>query len=125
MMLDTDVLILLEKNDPLARAWYVSLHSPPFAAGFAAMELLAGCENSTDRKRIERMLQDFQLLWPDEATLEQAAKDYGALRLSSGVGVIDMLIASTAISQGHEIVTFNFKHFRAIPGVTIRQPFPR
>ena len=125
MILDADVLILLDKNNPEARAWYASLPEPPFAAGFAAMELLAGCENSTDRRRIERMLQDFDLLWPDEAALGRAAKDYGALRLSHGIGVLDMLIAVTAIGHSQDLATFNIRHFRAVPGLTVIQPYAR
>lgn len=125
MILDADILILLDKNDVDARAWYSSLPEPPGAAGYAAMELLAGCENSTDRRRIERMLQDFDLLWPDEATMIQAAKDYGALRLSHGIGVLDMLIAVTAIFHGQDLVTFNLRHFRAVPGLTVFAPYTR
>lgn len=124
-MLDTDVLILLEKNNPEARAWYASLPVPPYAAGFAALELLAGCENSTDRRRIERILEDFVLLWPNEATLEQTVKDYGALRLAHGIGVLDMVIAATAIQHGQELVTFNLKHYRSIPGLVTIQPYTR
>jgi predicted nucleic acid-binding protein len=124
-MLDADVLILLDKNNTAARAWYGSLPEPPYAAGFAAMELLAGCENKMDQRRIERLLQDFELLWPDEVALRQAAKDYGALRLSHGIGVLDMAIAVTAISHGQELVTFNIRHFRAVPGLIVVEPYAR
>jgi predicted nucleic acid-binding protein len=125
VILDTDVLILLDKNDPAARAWFASLSAPPCIAGFAAMELLAGCENSTDRRRIERTLQDFEVLWPDEATLQQAARDYGALRLSHGIGVLDMAIAVTAVRHNHELATFNARHFRGVPNLITLQPYQR
>jgi len=77
MILDTDILILLEKENAAALAWYTALTETPYIAGFAALELLNGCENATDRRRIEAFLKDFTLLWPDETTLDQAAKIMG------------------------------------------------
>jgi predicted nucleic acid-binding protein len=123
MILDTDILVLLEKENPAALLGFTSLTEPPYAAGFAALELLNGSENSADRRRIETFLADFSLLWSGEAALDQAALDYGTLRLAHGIGVLDMVIAVTAISHGQELVTFNVKHFRAVPGLVTVQPY--
>ena len=49
--------------------------------------------------------------------------DYGALRLAHGIGVLDMVIAVTAISHGQVLATFNVKHFRAVPGLVAVQPY--
>ena len=125
MILDTDVLILLEKENPAALAWYTALTETPYVAGFAALELLNGCENAADRRRIEAFLKDFTMLWPDETTLDQAAQDYGALRLSHGIGVLDMVIAVTALVFGEELATFNVRHFRAVPSLLTVQPYVR
>ena len=125
MILDTDVLILLEKEDPAALAWYASLVDMPYAAGFAALELLNGCENASDRRRIEAFLKDFTLLWPDEVALNRAVQNYGALRLAHSIGVLDMVIAATAISQDQDLVTFNIRHFRAVPGLVTVKPYER
>jgi hypothetical protein len=125
MILDTDVLILLEKENPPALAWYSALSETPYVAGFAALELLNGCENAADLRRIEGFLTDFTLLWPDEAALDRAAQDYGALRLSHGIGVFDMVIAVTALGHDEDLVTFNTRHFRAVPGLVTVQPYTR
>lgn len=125
MILDTDVLILLEKENPAAIGWYSGLVETPFVAGFAALELLNGSENAADLRRIELFLKDFMLLWPDEAALDRAALEYGALRLSHGIGVLDMLIAVSAISHAEDLVTFNVRHFRAVPGLVTFQPYQR
>ena len=89
------------------------------------MEFLAGCENSQDRIRIEKLLKDFELLWPDARALEKAVQDFGAFRLKYGIGVLDMLIAITAINHNQVLVTFNERHFKAVPGLTILVPFHR
>jgi hypothetical protein len=62
MILDTDVLVLLEKENPAALLGFTSLTEPPYAADFAALELLNGSENSADRRRIETFLADFSLM---------------------------------------------------------------
>jgi predicted nucleic acid-binding protein len=125
MILDSDVLILLEKEDPFALSWFAGLNEAPGAAGFAALELLNGCENAADRRRIEAFLSSFTLLWPDEKALDRAAREYGALRLAHGIGVLDMVIAVTSISHGEDLATFNVRHFRGIPDIVTIQPYKR
>ena len=89
------------------------------------MEFLAGCRNAQDRIRIESLLKDFELLWPDARALDQAVQDYGTMRLKYGIGVLDMLIAITAMNNKQVLVTFNERHFRSVPGLTILIPFQR
>ena len=89
------------------------------------MEFLAGCRNAQDRIRIESLLKDFELLWPDARALDQAVQDYGTMKLKYGIGVLDMLIAITALCHNQVLVTFNERHFRAVPGLTILIPFQR
>jgi predicted nucleic acid-binding protein len=125
MVLDKDVLIALEKQDVRAQAWFGTLLQAPFVAGYAALELLQDCENNADRKRIERALQPFDLLWPDDVSRNKAVQDFGALRLQFGLGAIDMLIAITALQHGETLVTFNTRHFRGVPSLSTLQPYVR
>ena len=125
MLLDTDVLIALEKADAQAQMWFDGLPETPFVAGYAALELLAGCENAADKRRIERMLRPFVLLWPDDAAREKAVQDFGALRLRYNLSVLDMLIAVTALHHSQELATFNRRHFVGVPGLTTVQPYAR
>ena len=124
-MLDTDILILLEKGNLHAEAWLLSLSEMPSVSGFAAMEFLAGSANKIDKIRIERFIEDFQIIWPDARALDQAVQDDGTLRLRYGIGVLDVLVAITAINHNQALVTFNERHFRAVPGLTVLVPFQR
>jgi len=45
--------------------------------------------------------------------------------LSHSLGLIDALIAATAISAGASLCTYNLKHFRAVPGLVTVQPYPK
>jgi predicted nucleic acid-binding protein len=125
MVLDTDVLIALEKSDAQAYTWFNTLPESPYVAGFAALELLAGCENAADKRRIERMLRPFVFLWPGEPALEQSVQDFGAIRLRHGPSVLDMLIAVTALDHAQELATFNRRHFAGVPGLITVQPYAR
>ena len=125
MILDTDVLVDLARKHPAAMAWIASLTVPPRVSGIAAMELLFGSLNKTELREVRRLLVLFVRIWPSEAAMDKAADEYPELKLSSGLGPLDALIAVTAISLGEEVVTFNSKHFNSVPGLVTVQPYIR
>lgn len=125
MLLDTDALIDIERLFPAADAWLSTLPALPFVSGFAAIELLNGCHSRADHRRVERFLHPFPVLWPTEADMNFALKNLTPLRLSNGLGMIDALIAATALGRNLPLVTFNIRHFRAVPGLITVQPYVR
>jgi hypothetical protein len=54
MLLDTDVLVDLERRHPGADAWFGNLAIIPGVPGFAAMEILNGCQSKADWRSVER-----------------------------------------------------------------------
>ena len=56
MILDTDVLIDLERKHPAALAWFAALPGTPSVAGFAAMEMISGCQNGIELSRTLKLL---------------------------------------------------------------------
>jgi len=123
MLLDTDVLIDLESKHVATRAWIATLPAVPAISGFAAMELLNGCQNNADRRKVEKFLMPFPVLWPSVSAMSHALATFTPLRLAHGLGMIDALIAATAIEHGHVLATFNVRHFRAVPGLMTIQPY--
>ena len=123
--MDTDVLIDLERKHPPADAWFAALPHLPAIPGFAAMELLNGSRSQSDRLLIETFLRPFSIVWPTEADMDRALRKYTPLRLSDGLGLIDALIAATAVGRGEALLTFKVKHYRAVPGLAIHQPYIR
>ena len=45
--------------------------------------------------------------------------------LSDGLGLIDALIAGTALGRCATLYTFNNKHFRVVSGLDMQQPYGR
>ncbi len=54
-----------------------------------------------------------------------AALAHANLRLSSGLGLLDAITAAIAVDLGMTIGTFNARHFAAVPGLSVQQPYLR
>ena len=97
------------------------------------MELLMGCRNRSELDRTRRFLGSFNIHWPNSSEFALGYELLLSLRLSSGLGIPDCLIASMAqefkahlaLSRGSRLYTFNLKHFQAVPGLDAQQPYPR
>jgi predicted nucleic acid-binding protein len=122
-LLDTDVLIDLTQERPAAVAWMEILPDIPAVAGFAAMELIAGCLNGRELKQLQRFLRAFPLLWPVETDMQRALAEYLPLRLAHGIGLLDTVIAATATGVDLTLVTLNMRHFQRIPGLKLLRPY--
>ncbi len=124
-LLDTDVCIDLLRKHPPALAWFAGLTERPGIPGFVAIELIIGCRDKAELRRVRRFLKDFALAWPTEADMLRALTEYAPLHLAYGVGGIDAVIAATASGGNHLLATFNVKHFGILPDVTTEQPYTR
>jgi len=100
-----------------------TLPAMPNAAGFAAMELIAGYLNGRELKQLQPFPRAFPFPWPSEADLQRALNEYLPLRLAHGIGLLDTVIAATATGAGLTLVTLNVRHFRHIPGLTILRAY--
>jgi hypothetical protein len=87
------------------------------------MELLAGCRNKHEQRRLEQLIKDFSLLptTPEDSLLAcQFLADY---HLSHGIGILDCLIGASAIGRKIPVVTKNRKHFSILPGLEVITPY--
>ncbi len=125
-LLDTDVMIDLQRGFPPAVAWYASVPDGKLALpGHVLMELYQDAQNSRQTIIVDRLTTPFPLVWPTDTEALQAVRNFRLLHLSQGVGLIDTLIAATALSLNAPLCTFNRKHFRHIPRLVIEQPYTR
>jgi predicted nucleic acid-binding protein len=125
LLLDTDVLVDVQRGHPPAVAWFTGLAEMPSIAGFVVMELIQNSRNPGEVRQARRLVAPMPLLWPSEADCARALADYSTLHLSHGLGLLDALIAATAIGHGGTLCTFNVKHYRTVPGLTFTQPYTR
>jgi tRNA(fMet)-specific endonuclease VapC len=124
ILLDTDIMVDILRGYEPAKEWLKSAQEIG-VPGLVAMELLQGCQNAREQKQLERSLSAYQLFWPDEDDCNRALASFSSHHLSDNIGLLDALIAETAIGVNAELATFNVKHYRVLKGLRSVQPYEK
>lgn len=115
-LVDTDIMIDIQRGHEPAIAWFTSLPELPGIPGFVVMELIQDSRNKQQVRQVLQLISPLQIVWPTEADCTRALSDFTAYHLSNNVGFIDALIAACAIGYNATLCTFNVKHYRVISG---------
>lgn len=124
ILLDTDVMVDILRGYEPAKKWLKTAQEIGIP-GLVAMELIQGCQNAREQKQLERSLSAYPLFWPDEDDCNRALAKFSSHHLGDNIGLLDSLIAETAIGVHAELATFNVKHYRVLKGLKIVQPYER
>ena len=124
-LVDTDVMIDIQRGYEPAIAWFASLPELPSISGFVVMELIQDAQNQQQVRRVLQLVKPLPIVWPTEADCTRALSDFTTYHLSHKVGLIDALIAASAVGHNATLCTFNVKHYRVIPGLSMEQPYSR
>jgi predicted nucleic acid-binding protein len=124
-LLDTDVLIDIQRSLAPALAWFTALGEMPSVPGFAVMELIQDAKNLKQVREALKLVAPLPVVWPSEADCNRALADFTAFHVSQGLGLLDSLIAACACGRSATLCTFNVKHYRVIPGLVLMQPYQR
>ncbi len=92
-------------------------------AAISAGELYAG--ESLDARgeaMLEALMSAFAVIPADQAVCIEAGRLVRQFRRSHGMGMIDAIIAATALSVDCPLLTLNARHFHFIPGVLVINP---
>jgi predicted nucleic acid-binding protein len=123
-LLDTDIIVDIQRGFAPAVAWFAGADTERLALpGLALLELV---QHASDRKNAEaskKIVQDLPVLWPDIAHCAWMLEVFDDLHLGYGMGIIDMIIAATALTHNATLLTHNIKHYRQVPGLVIDQPY--
>ena len=125
ILLDSDVVIDIRRKHPPASKWFQSLAEYPALPGYVVFELLNGCENLQRSRELEEFVRPFSTVWLSSSGSAEALLRYPRLHLVHGLGILDALIAQTAIEAGATLATFNTKHFVAVEGLVVVEPYER
>ena len=125
LVLDTDVLIDVQRGHAAAMAWFASLAEVPSVPGLVVMELIQGAGDARRVRDVLRLTAPLPIVWPAAADCQRALADFTALRLSHGLGLLDALVAACAVGLSAELCTFNQKHYRMVPGLATVRPYAR
>lgn len=128
-LLDSDVMIDILRQHPPAIAWLrqiaITTNEELRLPGFVIIELMAGCQNKQEMRQTLKLVRQFTTYWPSPAECNMALMYFEKGYLSHNLGPFDALIGACAVGLGVPLCTFNVKHFRSIPGLTIEQPYKK
>jgi hypothetical protein len=121
MIFDTDILIWVEKDHPLAHRW-VNQARDRFVSVLTYLELLQAAKDRAQQTRAQRYLADlqFQVLPVTENISHRAMTYMSEYGLSNGLEAGDCLIAATAVEHRFPLATGNAKHFKAIKDLELK-----
>lgn len=125
LLLDTDVLIDVQRGHVGALQWFSGLSDIPSVPGFVVMELVQGADNAKQVREALRLTAPLPVVWPSPADCQRALSDFTAYHLSNKLGLLDALIAACAIGLSAELCTFNARHYRVVPGLVTIQPYAK
>jgi|ERR687892_782269 predicted nucleic acid-binding protein len=125
LLLDTDVLIDVQRGFPPALDWLASLAEIPSVPGLVVMELIQDANNTQQVREALKLVAPLPVVWPTRADCDRALSDFTAYHLSHKLGLLDSLIAACAIGLSADLCTFNLKHYKIVPGLTTKQPYKR
>jgi predicted nucleic acid-binding protein len=124
-LLDTDILIDVQRRYQPAVEWLATLNELPGVPGFVVMELYQDAPDTRRIREVDELIAPLAVVWPNERDCQRALSDFRALHLSHGVGLLDALIGATAIGLNATLVTFNLRHFRPLMGLITEQPYSK
>jgi len=124
-LLDTDILIDIQRGHSPAVSWFRGLAELPYVPGFVIMELIQDAQNSQQVQNVLRLVAPLPIVWPTETDCNRALSDFTSFHLSHNLGLLDALIAACAIGLSATLCTFNKKHYQVIPELVIVQPYDR
>jgi predicted nucleic acid-binding protein len=124
-LLDTDVLIDIQRGYTPAIDWFYSLSDIPSIPGFVVMELIQDSQNMQQVRKSLQLVAPLPVVWATEADCARALSDFTTYHLSNSLGLLDALIAACAVGRGLTLCTFNVKHYRVVPNLVMAQPYVR
>jgi predicted nucleic acid-binding protein len=122
-LLDTDILIDIQRGHTPALTWFETLTDLPSVPGLMVMELIQSALNTQQVRKALKLVAPLTVVWPTEADCERALAHFTAYHLSDGLGLIDSLIAACAVGLPAALCTFNVKHYKVVPDLALAQPY--
>lgn len=124
-LLDADMMTDIIRGYRPALIWFGSTDQEMALPGPVIFELMRGCQNAREMQLLRRLLLPLPIYWPTPIDCNRALDTYARGSLSDGLGILDALIGECAVGLGVPLCTFNVRHFRAVAGSTIEQPYER
>lgn len=119
IVVDTDVLIDFFRGYPDAKNFVSQYFTDIHISAVTITELYSGVRSKKEERYMEDLLESIEILEVNQ----KIARDAGLLRKkfskSHGTGIIDSIIAATALFHQIPLATFNQKHYPMIKNLVV------
>jgi hypothetical protein len=88
-LLDTDVLIDIQREYAPALMWFATLTELPTVPGLVVMELVQDAQNARQVRQALKLVAPLPVVWPTAADCQRALTDFIAYHLSHNLGLLD------------------------------------
>jgi len=119
-LLDTTILVDCARGNSQALEFINQLIVPTISQ-ITEAELIQGVKNKSELKLLEKSLIMFKLLPINETVMQRTLSLLKKYSLSSGLLILDAIIAATAIEFNLVLITANYKHFKNIKELNVEQ----
>ena len=119
ILLDTNILIEILKDNQDTLNKITSLQAPFSISSITAMELIYGAKNKNEVQKLERFIQLFNTIHINENISNQALQLVTQYAKSHTLDIPDSLIAATALKHNASLFTYNVKDFKFIPHLVL------
>ncbi|OFY66302.1 MAG: hypothetical protein A3H98_02775 [Bacteroidetes bacterium RIFCSPLOWO2_02_FULL_36_8] len=124
--LDTDIMIDVLRQYPPALKWLETLNDEVIIlSGFVVMELIQGCKNQQEQKKLQKAINGYIITWPSERECADTLRIFSEFHFSHGLGLLDAFIGQMAVTLNLPLYTFNQKHYTSIPNLKTIQPYEK
>ncbi|MCC6443537.1 MAG: type II toxin-antitoxin system VapC family toxin [Armatimonadetes bacterium] len=124
LMIDTDIWIDVRRRYQPALIFLEELETDRIAISTVSlMELIVGCANLRELHQLRAALANYQI---EPTTHEDALKAVELIEnhwFRQGLGIMDALIAATAIRLSVPLYTRNQRHYAGIRGLSVVVPY--
>jgi len=88
-IVDTDILVDIQRGYKNAMTWFHDLSDIPSIPGFAVMELIQGSKNKEQARKVLQLVTPSPIIWATEADCERALINFKNYYLSNNLGLVD------------------------------------
>ncbi|MBI4366446.1 MAG: type II toxin-antitoxin system VapC family toxin [Deltaproteobacteria bacterium] len=122
-LLDSDVLIDLLREHAQTLAWFDRRCADEDRIAISVitkLEILSGSRGARERRTIAGWLKWFECLHLTDHISRKAELLFTQYHPRQGLGILDALIAGTAICENAVLYSGNLRHFRNLPGLQLK-----
>ncbi len=118
-LIDTDILIKIYRGDKEKQRIIEPIQDNLAISIITVMELLAGATSDQNKYEILKISKAYRVIEITEAICKTALNLSKKYCVEHEVGVADVLIAATAITNNFPLYTDNIRHFEFIEELTL------